>query len=214
MHDEADFEFRLWNYAQGEPDVDIEGHVLTCGNCQDELAALRRLAQLRDTAGGALAAPPSSVLIQASGLLARIRPDLVAQPRALSDKMRERLRQVAASLLIDTGLTLPVAGLRAEADRRTRQLVFTSDVADLDLEVSRLDEGFSVAGQLGMDVVPKNLTIRFVPADQDALAEDIAGAHEAGISGQGYFTLAIDAGDWTAAVEIDDAVVVFPGVHL
>ena len=214
MHDELDFERRLWDYAQGAQDADVERHVVTCGACRDDLVALRSMVQLRNTSGGGLVEPPATVMRQASGLLARVRPDLVARPQALSDKMRDRLRQVAASLLIDTGLTLPVAGLRAEADRRTRQLVFTSEVADLDLEVSRLDDGFSVAGQLGMDVVPRNLSIRFVPADQDALAEDVSGVCETGISGQGYFNLSIAAGDWTAAVEIDDAVVLFPGVHL
>lgn len=214
MHDELDFEGRIWGYAQGAQDTDLERHMLTCASCRQDLIVLGQLARLQAVAGGALAEPSAAVTVQASGLLARIRPDLLSQSQAMSDKMRLRLRRVAASLLIDTGLAPQVAGLRADADRHTRQLVFSSEVADLDLEVSFLDDVFSVAGQLGMDVVPENLSIRFVPADQDPLADGVPGVRETRISNQGYFNLSITAGDWIAAIEIDDAFVLFPGVRL
>jgi len=214
MHDEHDFDRRIWNVAMGVEDAAVLRHAATCVHCRDHLFALRQLARFQATTGGVLVEPPELVTFEASRLMSHIRPDLVAQPPSLSDKMRDRLREVAASLLHDTGLTPQVAGLRAEADRRTRQLVFASDVADLDLEVSRLNDQYAVTGQLGMDVVPENLSIRFVPADQDPLDLDVTGVVETGISKQGYFTLSIDPGDWTAAVEIEDAVVLFPGVHL
>ncbi|MBA2775668.1 MAG: hypothetical protein H0U31_02930 [Chloroflexia bacterium] len=214
LHDEHNFEQRIWDVARGVEDAAVLRHVATCAHCQDHLFALRQLVRFQATTGGALVEPPELVTFEASRLMTRIRPDLVAQPPTLSDKMRVRLREVAASLLHDTGLTPQVAGLRAEADRGTRQLVFASDVADLDLEVSLLDDRYAVTGQLGMDVVPENLSIRFVPADQDPLDLDVVGVVESVISKQGYFTLSIDPGDWTAAVEIEDAVVLFPGVHL
>lgn len=214
MHDEHDYEQRMWDVARGAQDAAIERHLGTCVGCRDDLFALRQLARAQATAGGALVEPPTAVTFEASRLMARIRPDLVAPSSTLSDRMRDRLREVAASLLHDTGLTPHVAGLRAVADRRTRQLVFASEVADLDLEVSGVDDQFSVAGQLGMDVVPGNLSIRFVPADQDPLDPDVPGVVKTAISGQGYFNLWIAAGNWTAAVEIEDAVVLFPGVHL
>jgi len=214
MHNELDLQHRMWDFAQGGRDAELERHIVTCSECQDQLFALRQLARLSTTAGGALAEPPAALTVQVSSLLARIRSDLVAQPQALSDKMRVRLRQVAASLLVDTGLTPRVAGVRADGDRSTRQLVFSSEVADLDLEVSRTDDDYAVAGQLGMDVVPENLSIRFVPADHDPLHAKGPDVIETGISRQGYFNLSIAAGDWIAAVTIDDAVVLFPGVRL
>ncbi len=214
MHNELNLQHRMWDFARGARDAELERHIVTCSECQDQLFALRQLARLSTTAGGALAEPPAALTVQVSSLLARIRSDLVAQPQALSDKMRVRLRQVAASLLVDTGLTPRVAGVRADGDRSTRQLVFSSEVADLDLEVSRTDDDYAVAGQLGMDVVPENLSIRFVPADHDPLHTNGPDVIETGISRQGYFNLSIAAGDWIAAVTIDDAVVLFPGVRL
>src|SRR5680860_1412074 len=67
MHDELDFERRLWDYAQGAQDADVERHVVTCGACRDDLVALRSMVQLRNTAGGALVEPPATVTRQEPG---------------------------------------------------------------------------------------------------------------------------------------------------
>jgi hypothetical protein len=214
MHDAQDFERRLWNVAQGTPDAQLEQHIATCDTCQEELFTLRQLARFQSVANGGLADPPPSLLATVSSLMPRIRPDLVSRPQSVGDRLRVRLRQVTANLILDTGLTPQVAGLRGNGNRRTRQFAFVSEVADLDLEVSRLDDGYAVAGQLGMDTVPANLSIRFVPADQDPLVPEAPGVRETPLSEQGHFTLTLRGGEWVAAVEFDDAVVLFPGVQL
>ncbi len=214
MHDERDFENRIWNLALGNQDTDLEHHVASCEACQEELASLRPLAGLRRVAGGALADVPPEMPAMLSGLLSQVRPDLLTRPEPVVERARAYLRRITATLLHDTGLSPQVAGLRSGADRKTRQLAFVSDVADLDLEVSRLDDGFAVTGQLGMDSMPERLNIRFVPADQDPLETTRMGGLATAINEDGYFRLTLAAGEWVAAVEVEDAVVLFPGVRL
>lgn len=205
---------RLWHVAQGSRDDDLMAHLATCAECQDALATLGALASYRETTGGALAEAPVALVARVSALLPRVRPDLVHGTGA-NERLVDRLSRVVAELLLDTSATPQPAGLRSGAsDRRTRQLAFVSDVADLDLEVSQFDDVFGVAGQLGMESVPPNLTIQFVPAEEDPLAEDVASRVESAISSDGYFEVTLGAGEWVAAVEFDDAVVLFPGVHL
>jgi len=218
LHDDPQYETRLWNVAQGRQDTDLMHHIATCDDCRNEVLALGLLARYQATTGGVMPDVPPSLVIRAAALLPVVRPDLVARvasPQATTGEgVLSRVRRITAELLADTGATPQLAGLRSGVDRRTRQLAFVSEVADLDLEVSQFDDSFSVAGQLGMDVVPPNLQIRFVPADQDPLAEEITGLVQAAISKGGYFELALTSGEWVAAVEIEDAVVLFPGVRL
>jgi hypothetical protein len=121
---------------------------------------------------------------------------------------------VVAELVVDTGATPQLAGLRGEQRQRTRQLAFVSNVADLDLEITQMDETYSVTGQVGIDDLPRGLRVRFVPAEQNPLADDVPGAIEAEIQDRGYFSVALPALEWVAMVEIEDAVVLFPGVRL
>lgn len=214
MHNDPQFETRLRNLAQGQPDTALMQHVSTCDDCQGDLNVLRELVRYRDTTGG-LADVPQSLVSRLAGLLPIVRPDLVARgsPSAV-EQLAGCIRRITADLLIDSGATPHLAGLRGGVHQRTRQFAFVSDVADLDLEVSQLEGGYTVTGQLGMDTVPPNLRIRFVPADEDPLADQVAGAVQSPISNGGYFELTLTAGEWVAAVEIDDAVVLFPGVRL
>lgn len=214
MHDERDFENRIWELARGGRDADLERHIASCEACQEELTSLRHLAELRRVAGGSLADVPPEMPAMLSSLLGRIRPDLLITPRPVMEQARAYLRRITATLLHDSGLSPQVAGLRSGGDRKTRQLAFVSDVADLDLEVSRVGDGFAVTGQLGMDSVPEDLNIRFVPADQDPLETSHAGGMASVIDEEGYFRLTLAPGEWVAAVDLDDAVVLFPGVRL
>lgn len=214
MHDDQDFDIRLSNFAQGWADAGLAAHIEGCDACRESLFPLQQLFQYRQTTGGALTEPPPSSVAQASGLLARVRPDLVAKPHPVAAPLWERARQLEATLILDTGATPQVAGLRGAPDRQTRQLAFVSDVADLDLEVSRVGEICSVAGQLGMDRVPAGLKIRFVPADQATVQFDQPRAIEVDVLQHGHFTVTLPADAWVASVEIDDAVVLFPGVQL
>jgi hypothetical protein len=215
LHDEPQFEHRLWRYAHGEPDPGLERHLSTCDECREQVAALRPLAHFQETTGGRLAEPPASLMTRLSSLLPAIRPDLVPKPASFGDTVVDRLRQVLGRLVLDTGVTPQLAGLRGgRGPVGARQLAFVSEVADLDLEVVQSANTVAVSGQLGMDSVPADLSIRFVPADQDPLVESATGVVETGISEQGYFALTLTSGEWVAAVDIDDAVVLFPGVQL
>ncbi len=199
--------------VQGRQDTELMHHIATCEDCQNELPALRQLARYQATTGGIMTEPTPSLVDRMAALLPIVRPDLADRARP-GEGLLDRARRFTAELLSDTGATPQLAGLRGGVDGRTRQLAFVSEVADLDLEVARFEDGFSVAGQLGMDVVPPNLLIRFVPADQDPLAEEITGSVRAAISNGGYFELSLTSGEWVAAVDIEDAVVLFPGVRL
>lgn len=215
MHDEPRFEKRLWRLAEGGQDTELMHHISTCDDCREELEALGELARYRTATGGVMAEVPRSLAVRIAGLMPAVRPDLTRPPRPSPvDGLVERVRRHTARLIFDSGAMPQVAGLRGSGNGGTRQLAFVSDLADLDLEVSHLDGGYTVAGQLGMDVVPPNLQIRFVPADQDPLASDIAGLIQTPISTGGYFELMLTAGEWVAAVDFDDAVVLFPGVRV
>jgi hypothetical protein len=213
LHDQPHHETRLHALARGRQDRELMDHLATCGRCREELAAVRELVRYEATTGGTMADVPTSLVDRMATLLPHVRPDLVSQARSGAEGLRHRLRRVTAERLFDSGATPQLAGLRG-ADRRTRQLAFVSEVADLDLEVIHREGAYTVAGQLGMDTVPPNLRIRFVPAEADPLAEAVAGAVQSAISALGYFELTLTAGEWVAAVEVEDAVVLFPGVRL
>ena len=214
MHDAQDFDIRLSNYARGQADAQLAAHIAGCEACRESVFALLQLMEYRQGTGGRLVDPPESVLAQASGLLARVRPNLITRPEPVTDRLRDKARQLVATLILDTGATPQVTGLRGQADRRTWQLAFVSDVADLDLEVIQVGDLCTVAGQLGMDYVPPGLKIRFIPADQTGMLTERTGVIEADILERGHFAVSLPAADWVASVEIDDAVVLFPGVRL
>lgn len=202
----TDMTNRIWNYIQGHADVELESHLQSCPECQQELETLNGLSALRSV--GEVPPVPDTLMTTLTGLMAKVRPDLVQQATG-GVSVVERLKTIVADLLQDTALNPQVAGLRGESS--TRQIAFTSDVADLDLEVSPADGEFLVVGQLGMDDVPRDLQIRFVPTDSDPDSED---ANTAQLSSQGHFRLNVAPGSWDITVEIDDAIVMFPGIQL
>ncbi len=215
MHDDPNLEAKLIELAEGGHDLQLEIHVESCPSCQTSLFALRQLVQYRNTTGGALVEPPESLVTGVEALLAKVRPDLTATSRVdVRSEVLGGLRRIAAQLIFDSGVTTQLVGLRGSVDQRTRQIAFVSPVADLDLEVSRLGDEYSVAGQLGMDAVPPAVNIRFVPADQDPLDDRAPGAVATAVSDRGYFSLALPPGQWVASVEIDAAVVVFERFQL
>lgn len=198
-------EQHLWHLARGEPDAAAEAHVAGCDRCQLELDALRPLARYRNTTGGGMVDPPPALEARMAGLFRRVRPDLARERWSPVKTAREAIRRITAELIVDTGASPQLAGLRG-ADRRTRQLAWVSDLADLDLEVTEQAGTNVVAGQLGMDDVPPELVISFTASGSDAV--------DAPVSEDGHFTLILPTGDWTASVRIDDAVLQFPGVRV
>lgn len=213
MHDEPNFENRIINYVQGKDDPGLAQHIATCPECQADLHTVRLLDDTRQLTG-VLPSIPDRLATTLDTLMPRIRPDLV-RPAApsLIDRVRERAAAIVADLIFDSTATPEVAGLRGTADR-TRQLAFVSDLADLDIELAPANDEWLITGQLGMDDVPEGLVIRFIPAGEDPLAPDIPVAHESSISTEGYFSLALPSGAWTAAVTMDDATIVFQDISV
>lgn len=209
MHETQELTERIWKLVQGTTDAELEAHLLTCPECQEERESLQSLYSLR--ASGGLAPVPNQLSHNLNGLLQKVRPDLVPTSTPGSGVIRH-LQTILADLIHDSAIQPQVVGLRGESS--TRQIAFVSDVADLDLEVSPEDNRFLIVGQLGMDELPESLSVRFVPSDADPLAEAHEAMHSATISENGYFRLNLDSGEWTVAVDIDDAVVLFPGVKL
>ncbi len=214
MHNEPDLEERLLRFASGDEDPELSRHLASCGDCREQLQLVQRLVSLREVAGGTLREPPVLVVQQTNALFTRIRPDLVQRDSVSSTPISARLKQIWAQLVLDTGATPEIAGLRSASDRRTQQFAFTSDVADLDLEVTRDGDVCSVVGQLGMDTVPSGLTIRFVPADNRPIEDALPDSHQAVILESGHFALLLPPAEWIAVVEIDNALIVFSGVQL
>jgi hypothetical protein len=220
MNQHNDMHDRLWMLARGEEDAELSAHVAGCSVCQEELATLRILVQHRAVTGSGLVEPPQSLLADATALFRRIRPDLLPAPsRPARSEALDRLRQITARLVIDTALTPQLNGLRGGSNHRTRQIAFVSDAADLDLELSPTDpktRRASVVGQLGMDTVPIGLSIRFSTIQRAPSQTHSAAltAIETDISTDGYFNLSLPVGEWHASVQIDDAVVLFPGIRV
>lgn len=185
----------------------MEAHLRTCTDCQDEYQSLQALFTLRQT--GAFPPVPEALNNNLYGLMHKVRPDLLSAHKSTSGIIQQ-VSTILAELIHDTAIQPQVVGLRG--DSHTRQIAFVSDVADLDLEVSPADQHFLVVGQLGMDELPDDLTIRFVPAEYDPLTELPETTRAATISEHGYFRLTIEPGEWVVAVDVDDAVVLFPGV--
>lgn len=215
MHDDANFESRLMAFVREGSDPDLAHHISSCPECQEQVETLRHLARFQDTTGGTLQRTPDPVDHALVSLFATVRPDLVRTPAPSPlSRIAERLRIITAELFHDTAASPQLAGLRGDGPQKTRHLAFMSQVADLDLEVTPQDDEWSVAGQIGMDDVPSNLIIRFMPANLDPAESDAPGIVTAPVSESGYFTLSLETGEWSAAVDLDDATVVFPGVRL
>jgi hypothetical protein len=209
MHNDPNFDNRLMRFAAGEDDPELQRHFDACPECRDVLATVRLLARARETTGDTLPELPEAVTASLQSLMPRIRPDLIpSQQPSIVGRIRERAAIILAELVLDSGATPALAGLRGTGDQ-TRQLAFVSDLADLDLELNPGDDGWAVTGQLGMDTVPDGLVIRFLPAGADPLTEDVAGMRSAAVSGEGYFDLTLPAGEWLAAVTMDDATILF-----
>lgn len=222
MHQASDYGERIWALARGTVDGELERHVADCAECQDQLTTLRHVARYMQITGGAYADPPAALVSRLDGLMRRIRPDLVAgQSTSERFEIGALVRRVMASLVLDTGLTPQVSGLRATTDNRTRQLLFESDVADLDIELARNEAigGWTVVGQLGMDHVSPGSMISFIPAEHlettpEPSQQELASAIRVAVSVDGYFTGTLSPGNWVALVEVDDAIVVFGEIRL
>lgn len=205
-HGDHELARQLWDLATGVRHPEIERHVAGCATCQTELDTLRQLAHAHETTGESLAEPPPHLRASLINLFGKVRPDLTSARQHPADQMREAMRRIFAELIFDSGEVSQLAGLRSGGARSSRQLAFTSDVADLDIEIAAHDTGATLHGQLGMDEVPAELVITFTDADHSPVS--------ALVDPEGHFTATLPAGDWTATVRIDDVRLVFPSIRL
>ena len=199
--------------AQGGDDPVLRRHIDQCPECQGELATLEQLARFKKLTGGQLAEIPAARTAELSMMLRKLRPDL-GGAKASEPTVVDRIRTLWAELLHDTGGQLQLAGLRSDSNPDTRQIAFVSDIADLDLEVSTVNDQQMIVGQLGMDELPTGLTIKFVPSSEDPLQAGANEGQSGRIDDQGYFKVQLDSGKWIAVLRLDDAVILFPEVQL
>jgi anti-sigma factor RsiW len=87
--------------------------------------------------------PSAAALARAKRLLREARPGVL-------DRLSDGVRRIVAGLDFDTRLTPAVAGIRGAGG--TAQVAFSSEVADLDLEITPATEDtWTVAGQVDAD---------------------------------------------------------------
>lgn len=216
----------FWDRVQTSPERPLATSERV-GDEEVEVAdALDQLVRYRRTIGDPESSPPVGLTRRMASLFGDVRPDLVIRRQPLSsliDRAAGGVQRLTASMVIDTGtLVGGIAGLRAAADRRTRQVAFVSEVADLDLELTMMESAgmpWAVTGQLGMSTVPPEQTIWFVPAGQVPVSGDLEPravdeAVQAPVNPDGYFKVSLIAGDWVGFVEVGDAVVLFREIRV
>lgn len=213
MHNTYEFTARIWKLAQGGSDPEVQDHINTCPRCREEFETLRSLNNLKVTADGDLAALRTEQTSALSALLEKYGP-VGRAPQTQHHSVLTKLKTIWAEMLHDTGNHVQLAGLRSGASTGTRQVAFVSDVADLDLEITAVDQLFSVVGQVGLDSIPSGLNITFIPSGEDPLVPNPDRVISSSIDDHGYFNLNVQPGVWVASLEMEDAVVLFPGVEL
>jgi len=124
--------------SPGSPEANE--HLSSCRQCSRELESLRKTIELMrsDTSENAPA-------------------DLVASiknyPRQVSNRESSLLPRVLASLSFDSLTNAPAFGLRSQA-AAGRQLIYSTETADIEVRVSQADAEWHIAGQvLGTDCV-------------------------------------------------------------
>jgi hypothetical protein len=133
----------LADLADGHPTSSAEAleHLSLCSTCATQLETLRQTITLMksDLAEDV----PAGLIADAKGLF---RAHSMNQQPSL-------LARVIAELTFDSLTTAPAFGLRSAANTG-RQLIYSTDQADIDLRIAQEDDGWTVAGQvLGSDCV-------------------------------------------------------------
>lgn len=120
---------------QSQPAAETLGHLTTCSHCAKELQALRQaigLMRIDDDEN----APAS--LIKSAKAMFRNRG---------ANREPSRLARVLAALTFDSLTAKPAFGLRSGATAG-RQLVYSTEMADIDLRVSPQSGEWEIAGQI------------------------------------------------------------------
>lgn len=128
----------LLNYLEDQLSVEersqVDAHVSSCQRCGQRLALLRTV--LQSTAGDRTVAPPESILKRAVD---------IAHDRRESSQRKPWMRVVAA-LRFDSRLQLSSAATRGAT--RGRQMLFTTEQVDIDLQIKPGRTDSDLLGQM------------------------------------------------------------------
>lgn len=128
----------LLNYLEDQLSVEersqVDAHVSSCQRCGQRLALLRTV--LQSTAGDRTVAPPESILKRAVD---------IAHGRRESSQRKPWMRVVAA-LRFDSRLQLSSAATRGAT--RGRQMLFTTEQVDIDLQIKPGRTDSDLLGQM------------------------------------------------------------------
>lgn len=127
----------LAELADGKSNASSENleHLASCSNCEKELQALQRTIGLMRTDD--IEDAPANLVKYAKNMFTG---------RSAS-REPSRLARVLASLTFDSFTTKPAFGLRSGATAG-RQLVYSTEMADVDLRVSPQSGEWEIAGQI------------------------------------------------------------------
>ena len=128
----------LFNYLENQISLEersqLDEHVASCPRCSQRLVRLQKV--LRSTTGDRTVAPPESVLKRAVS---------IAQGRREAHPHKPWMRVIAA-LSFDSRLQLSAASVRGVA--RGRQMLFTTEQVDIDLQIKPGHTDRDLMGQM------------------------------------------------------------------
>jgi len=129
----------LLNYLEGQLSVDerneVDAHIAeSCQQCDQRLSLLRTVLQTVD--GDHTVAPPADVLKQAIDGIKNRKKE--SKPKLWN--------RIVASVSFDSRLQFSSAATRGVA--RTRQMLFSTEQADIDLQIKPIRNDYEVMGQI------------------------------------------------------------------
>lgn len=156
---------------------------------------LRSLVQTLASDDGAV--PPAE-------LIRRVKAMVNEVPAALP--LTQRLREVVATLVFDSFGKVAVAGFRGGLT--ARQLAYSSDAGDVDVQVSCAGAARSVRGQ----VTPSGDE----PASEVSVSRpgDASAVASSGVDAHGQFVLESPPGTFDLRIRVGDTLVVIPSLNL
>ena len=129
----------LTEWAEGHSTATPEWreHLLTCSECSRQLESIRK-----------------TVVLMRSDIDEDAPPELIARVKNYPRRVLTRqaaLRRIIAALTFDSLTNAPAFGLRSQATAG-RQLIYSSETADIDVHISAENDQWQIAGQvLGAD---------------------------------------------------------------
>jgi len=177
-------------HAKTSPDA--LAHLAICSECSSQLQLLRQTIGFMqsDTAEDA----PAELIRQAKGIF---REKVVAHGPSL-------LQVIIASLTFDSLTNAPAFGLRSQTSAG-RQLIYSTETADIDVRVSPEDDQWQIAGQiLGADCPG---------GDVDLVGDDFSVSAELNELCEFSFG-SVPAGAYKISIRLPDALIETPRLEL